>query len=39
MDVLGMIFLALIVIVVLAIAIIGLRSIPDLRRYKRIRDM
>lgn len=39
MDVLGIIFLVLIALGVLAGLILFIRSIPDIRRYKRIRDM
>lgn len=39
MAVLGIVFLVIIVLAVIAAFITLVRSLPDLRRYKRIRDM
>ncbi len=39
MEILGVMFLVLIAIVVLAIVVVLLISLPDVRRYQRIRKM
>ncbi len=39
MEILGVLFLVLIAIVVLAGIVVVLISIPDIRRYQRIRKM
>lgn len=39
MEYVGIVFLALLAIVILVAVFVGLRSIPDIRRYMRIRSM
>lgn len=39
METLGVIFLVLIAVIVLAVLFVLLRSIPDIRRYQRMRNM
>ncbi len=39
MEILGAIFLVLIAVVVVAAIVVILVSIPDIRRYQRIRNM
>lgn len=39
MEYVGIVFLVLLAIVVLVAVFVGLRSIPDIRRYMKIRSM
>jgi hypothetical protein len=39
MDIVGEVTLAVIALVVLIALVVGLRSIPDVRRYLKIRNM
>jgi len=39
MDVIGWIATGIVAVVVVAGVVVGLRSLPDMRRYKKMRDM
>ncbi|WP_372465832.1 DUF6893 family small protein [Nocardia spumae] len=39
MEIVGMVALAVVAVAVAVAAVVGLRSIPDMRRYLRIRRM
>ncbi len=39
MDVIGWVATGIVAVVVVAGVVVGLRSLPDMRRYKKMRDM